>query len=223
MSSMATNAPKELLILCKRESSLFASPFYRHHQRNLLRQSPDSNSALNQIHFYPNKHRLVLPCSSDKAAGEPCHYTNSSTQDNSSWASRFFAKWKIDKAEMKERVAKLGLAAILAYGFFDGVTYSTFFVLAFLGYEKSTGKNPAANLKALFGIVLLMWTGNNITRPFRIAGAAALAPVIDKLLKRIQKYFKLPNLLASFALVVCILAASCFSVVGLLVLSRWRN
>ena len=53
---------------------------------------------------------------------------------------------------MRARVAKLGLAAVLAYGLFDAVTYTAFFVLAFLGYEKSTGKNPAANLKALLGV-----------------------------------------------------------------------
>ncbi len=55
-------------------------------------------------------------------------------------------------AEMRVQVAKLGLAAVLAYGLFDGVTYTSFFVLAFLGYEKSTGQNPAANLKALLGV-----------------------------------------------------------------------
>lgn len=53
---------------------------------------------------------------------------------------------------MSSKVAKLGLAAVLAYGIFDGVTYTSFFVLAFLGYEKSTGKNPAANLQALVGV-----------------------------------------------------------------------
>lgn len=58
----------------------------------------------------------------------------------------------MDPAELRARVAKLGLAAVLAYGLFDGVTYTTFFVLAFLGYEKSTGQNPAANLKALLGV-----------------------------------------------------------------------
>lgn len=53
---------------------------------------------------------------------------------------------------MSRKVAKLGLAAVLAYGIFDGVTYTSFFVLAFLGYEKSTGNNPAANLQALLGV-----------------------------------------------------------------------
>jgi hypothetical protein len=55
---------------------------------------------------------------------------------------------------MRAKLAKLGLAAVLAYGLFDGVTYTTFFILAFLGYEKSTGKNPAANLQALLGVCL---------------------------------------------------------------------
>lgn len=122
---------------------------------------------------------------------------------------------------MSTKLAKLGLAAVLAYGLFDGVTYTTFFLLAFLGYEKSTGKNPAANLQALLGIVILMWTGNNVTRPFRVAGAAALAPFIDRVLKKIQKYFNLSSQVFAFALVVAIVAATCLTVVSLLILSRW--
>ncbi|ONI13749.1 hypothetical protein PRUPE_4G243200 [Prunus persica] len=42
-----------------------------------------------------------------------------------------------------------------------------------------------------------MWTGNNVTRSFRVAGAAALALLIDKV------------------------AVPCLTVVGLLILSRW--
>ncbi|CAN6486926.1 unnamed protein product [Victoria cruziana] len=123
--------------------------------------------------------------------------------------------------DLKAKIAKLGLSAVLAYGLFDGITYTTFFILAFLGYEKSTGKNPAANLKALLGIVILMWTGNNVTRPFRVAGAAALAPIIDKGLKKIQRYFNFPSLFYAFALVVSLVAGTCFTIVGLLILSRW--
>jgi len=66
-----------------------------------------------------------------------------------------------------------------------------------------------------------MWTGNNVTRPFRVAGAAALAPVIHKGLRKIQKVLNLPSLVYSFALVVGIVAATCLTVVGLLILSRW--
>uniref|UniRef100_A0A0D9W8Z0 Uncharacterized protein n=1 Tax=Leersia perrieri TaxID=77586 RepID=A0A0D9W8Z0_9ORYZ len=133
----------------------------------------------------------------------------------------FWAKWMAESAEMRAKVAKLGSAAVLAYGLFDAVTYTTFFVLAFLGYEKSTGKNPAANLKALLGIVILMWTGNNVTRPFRVAGAAALAPAIDKGLKGIQEKLNLPSQMYAFALVVGSVAVVCFTVFGCLILSKW--
>ncbi|KAF8651812.1 hypothetical protein HU200_063335 [Digitaria exilis] len=133
----------------------------------------------------------------------------------------FWTKWMVESAEARARVAKLGLAAVLAYGLFDAVTYTTFFVLVFLGYEKSTGKNPAANLKALLGIVILMWTGNNVTRPFRVAGAAALAPVIDKGLKDMQEKLNLPTQMYAFALVVGSVAAVCFTIVGILILSKW--
>lgn len=65
-------------------------------------------------------------------------------------------------------------------------------------------------------IVILMWTGNNVTRPFRVAGAAALALLIDKGLKKIQKYFNFPNPVYAFALVVSMVAVPCLAVVGLL-------
>ncbi|OEL32834.1 hypothetical protein BAE44_0006147 [Dichanthelium oligosanthes] len=133
----------------------------------------------------------------------------------------FWTKWTVGSAEARSKMAKLGLAAVLAYGLFDAVTYTTFFVLAFFGYEKSTGKNPAANLKALLGIVILMWTGNNVTRPFRVAGAAALAPVIDRGLKGIQKKLNLPTQMYAFALVAGSVAVVCFTVVGILILSKW--
>eukprot|EP00252_Welwitschia_mirabilis_P019456 TRINITY_DN4519_c0_g1_i1.p1 TRINITY_DN4519_c0_g1~~TRINITY_DN4519_c0_g1_i1.p1 ORF type:complete len:219 (-),score=31.05 TRINITY_DN4519_c0_g1_i1:283-939(-) len=133
----------------------------------------------------------------------------------------FWKRWQLNTAETRAQVAKLGQAAILAYGLFDGITYTTFFILAFLGYEKSTGQNPASNIKALLGIVVLMWTGNNVTRPFRVAGAAALAPFVDKALKKIQDRCRFPNQLYAFALVVATFASLCLTIVGLLILSRW--
>ncbi|OMO51378.1 hypothetical protein CCACVL1_29825 [Corchorus capsularis] len=172
----------------------------------------------NRFLRHPKLSSTFIPkCSlSEGAAGNSQPSESEIQQSNGFWS-----KWKANSAEMSAKVAKLGLAAVLAYGLFDGVTYTTFFVLAFFGYEKSTGKNPAANLQALLGIIILMWTGNNVTRPFRVAGAAALAPFIDKGLKKIQKYFNFPNLVYAFALVVSLVASLCLTVIGLLILSRW--
>ncbi len=70
-------------------------------------------------------------------------------------------------------------------------------------------------------IVILMWTGNNVTRPLRVAGAAVLAPFIDKFLKKTQKVLNLPNQAFAFMIVVASFASLCLSVVGVLILSRW--
>lgn len=54
--------------------------------------------------------------------------------------------------ELREKVAKLGRAGLLAYGLFNAITYTTMFYVAFLAFEKSTGQNPANNLKACLGV-----------------------------------------------------------------------
>lgn len=190
---------------------------------NFIRNPP----FLSNLHLPNRQNRSKSPiisvkcCSTSSGFGASDQSPPSQDQTQEQENVGFWQKWKAKSAEMSAKVAKLGLSAVLAYGLFDGVTYTTFFVLAFLGYEKSTGKNPAANLQALLGVVLLMWTGNNVTRPFRVAGAAALAPVIDKGLRKIQKVLNLPSLVYAFALVVGIVATTCLTVVGLLILSRW--
>lgn len=70
-------------------------------------------------------------------------------------------------------------------------------------------------------IVILMWTGNNVTRPFRVVGAAALAPVNDRGLKGIKEKLNLPSQMYAFTLVVGSVAAVCFTVVSFLILSKW--
>eukprot|EP00244_Chara_vulgaris_P004076 TRINITY_DN17893_c0_g2_i1.p1 TRINITY_DN17893_c0_g2~~TRINITY_DN17893_c0_g2_i1.p1 ORF type:complete len:202 (-),score=36.81 TRINITY_DN17893_c0_g2_i1:98-664(-) len=129
--------------------------------------------------------------------------------------------WQDNAAAVRAQVAKLGLAAVLAYGLIDGIMYTIFFIIAFLGYEKSTGQNPARNIKSLLAVVIIMWTGNNFTRPFRLAGAAALAPVFDKGIKKLQKALNLPNEAAAFALATATIAGVCLSIAGALILSRF--
>lgn len=110
---------------------------------------------------------------------------------------------------------------ILDAGLFDGFTYTIAFAIAFLGYEASTGLNPTQNVADLIKICILMWGGNNVTRPFRLAGAAALAPFMDRLMDRLQKRLRLPNKAFAFGLIVGLVAVICFSIIGSLFLSRW--
>ena len=66
-----------------------------------------------------------------------------------------------------------------------------------------------------------MWAGNNVTRPFRLAGAAALAPFMDRLMDKLKEKLNLPNKAVAFAMITAIVAGVCFSILGGLFLSRW--
>jgi len=70
-------------------------------------------------------------------------------------------------------------------------------------------------------ICVLMWAGNNVTRPFRLAGAAALAPAMDKLMDVLKEKLKLPNKIVAFFMLTFLVASVCLSVVGALIFSRW--
>lgn len=123
--------------------------------------------------------------------------------------------------KLRDTLLGYGPAAVLAYGLFDGVSYSIAFAIAFLGYEARTGLNPTSNVGDIVKICILMWAGNNVTRPFRLAGAAALAPPVDILLNKVQKKLGLPRKIYAFFILTAIVAAICLSGVGALILSRW--
>eukprot|EP00871_Galdieria_phlegrea_P002547 jgi/Galph1/3293/GphlegSOOS_G1981.1 len=75
-------------------------------------------------------------------------------------------------------VKTYGLAAVLSYGVFDAITYSLSFIIALIGFVRTTGKSLTwKTFPVVFG---LMWGINNFSRPFRVAGALFLAPTMDK-------------------------------------------
>ena len=134
----------------------------------------------------------------------------------SGWWASYSAKSKA----LRDKLVSLGPAAVLAYGLFDGVSYTIAFCIAFLGYEAKTGLNPTQNVADIVKICILMWAGNNVTRPFRLAGAAALAPVMDRIMNAMKDKLRLPSKIVAFFLLTSTIAAICLSVVGALFVSR---
>ncbi|CAG9463152.1 unnamed protein product [Pedinophyceae sp. YPF-701] len=133
-------------------------------------------------------------------------------------AKGLFARWGAKQAQMKARVAQYGSAAVLAYGLIDAITYTSFFCFALITYQAKMGA-PPQTVKQVAAVVLAMWAGNNVTRPFRVAGAAILAPAVSRLLKAITKRFNLPNTGVAFAGVVAATAATSIAIVAALWLS----
>lgn len=80
-----------------------------------------------------------------------------------------------------------GIAAFLSYGFFDFITYTISFLFSLRAFVAS-GKT--LTWQTLPQVLALMWGINNLSRPFRIAGALALAPVVDRrVVKPISAFF----------------------------------
>lgn len=77
----------------------------------------------------------------------------------------------------KQTLASYGVAALISYGLFDAVTYSVSFLLSLRAYI-AAGKT--LTWRTLPQVLAVMWGINNLSRPFRVAGALALAPVVDR-------------------------------------------
>jgi hypothetical protein len=80
------------------------------------------------------------------------------------------------RASMGSALRSYGLAAVIAYGLFDACTYGVSLLLAMRAYV-AAGK--VVTTKTLPQVLAIMWGINNFSRPFRIAGALALAPIVD--------------------------------------------
>mmetsp|Transcript_7376 Transcript_7376/g.20114 ORF Transcript_7376/g.20114 Transcript_7376/m.20114 type:complete len:209 (-) Transcript_7376:1435-2061(-) len=199
----------------------------RHLSQNLRHTSQYGAKRAGQPYHGRHERRAVRTTFS--ASHEPLSVTASSPAEEPeppapSPADKIRA-WLMENREkskaVKEKLVSYGPAAVLAYGLFDGVSYSIAFAIAFLGYEAQTGLNPVANLQDLVKICILMWAGNNVTRPFRLAGAAALAPFVDGVMEKLRVKLRLPSKLYSFFILTFLVATVCLSGVGLLIFSRW--
>lgn len=174
------------------------------------------------LHIVSRSHQVAVFSSQPTEEGEDGTRSPASSSDTVSGKISAWLKVNSEKSKaLRDKLIGYGPAAVLAYGLFDGVSYSIAFAIAFLGYEAKTGLNPTSNVADIVKICILMWAGNNVTRPFRLAGAAALAPEIDKIMENLKDKFHLPNKLVSFFILTFLVAFVCLSAVGALIFSRW--
>lgn len=100
------------------------------------------------------------------------------------WYGRMVAKRSALRAGA---LRNYGIAAFISYGFFDFITYTISFLFSLRAFVAS-GKT--LTWQTLPQVLALMWGINNLSRPFRIAGALALAPVVDRrVVKPVSAFF----------------------------------
>uniref|UniRef100_A0A7S1SBJ7 Uncharacterized protein n=1 Tax=Alexandrium catenella TaxID=2925 RepID=A0A7S1SBJ7_ALECA len=83
---------------------------------------------------------------------------------------------------VRRKAAAMGASAFVAYLLIDIVVYAFALVAAREAFLRSTGKEPWADIRGFLLVLGGIWASNNATRPLRLAGAAAGAPLVERAL-----------------------------------------
>lgn len=120
-----------------------------------------------------------------------------------------------------QKLASAGASTVLSYGFVSNVNAFTLLMIAWYSFVTSTGLSPMApgqwpKYLVLYGT--LYATVGNLLRPARIALAATLAPVFERVVTWFQKRFNLGRPWAFAATVFAVNVCGTFTYMGLGVL-----
>jgi len=93
-----------------------------------------------------------------------------------------------DGLTFRQRLAKMGLATVLSYGWVSNMSYSICISLAWYGFSLQTKKSPLApgQWKPFLGVYAGFWVFNNVIRPFRLALSVAIGPKFEQVVDWIQ-------------------------------------
>lgn len=89
----------------------------------------------------------------------------------------------------KEELSKLGLYALLSYGFVSNFSYITCVIIAWCIHGKATGLSPLAidQWKGFLAVYTGLYVANNFLRPARFGVSVLLAPKFEDLIIFIMK------------------------------------
>jgi len=106
----------------------------------------------------------------------------------------FFYKYKKtndddDGLTFKQKLANMGLSALLSYGFVSNMSYCVSVGLAWFGFSKQTGLSPLApgQWKKFLAVYAGFYVFNNIVRPIRLAISVGVTPYFDKAVAKVQR------------------------------------
>lgn len=137
---------------------------------------------------------------------------SSSSSDDASTVDKLKAWWRNAAKIDKKKIASLGSAALLSYGFVSNVFYVTSLMLATYTAVKTTGASPLVNslsMKTFASSYFGLWMIQNFLRPARFALSVAISPGTDKIVEFFRRYAPNRDKRWAFAMTVF-----CINVVG---------
>jgi hypothetical protein len=106
----------------------------------------------------------------------------------------FFYKYKNNDGDgdgltFRQKLAKMGLSALLSYGFVSNMSYCVSVGLAWFGFSKKTGLSPLApgQWPKFLAVYAGFYVFNNIVRPIRLAISIGVTPYFEKAVATIQR------------------------------------
>mmetsp|Transcript_35600 Transcript_35600/g.36306 ORF Transcript_35600/g.36306 Transcript_35600/m.36306 type:complete len:227 (+) Transcript_35600:150-830(+) len=87
-----------------------------------------------------------------------------------------------------DSLKKLGLSALLSYGFVSNFSYVTAVIISWCIFGKATQLSPLApgQWKPFLAVYAGLWAANNVLRPLRFSLSVVISPVFDKIIDFIQ-------------------------------------
>ena len=106
----------------------------------------------------------------------------------------------------KGKLAAMGTAALLSYGAVSNLSTSILVSIAWYTFSAKSGLSPLApgQWKGFLAVYGGLWVMNNFLRPLRIGAAAAVAPVLDRFVGKLQSKFGISKA-KGFALAVFVI------------------
>lgn len=115
-------------------------------------------------------------------------------------------------------LTQYGIAGLAAYGLMNALYYSCALLATYWSVGVPTGLGRVAALKRVAGVMGVVWVGSQVTKLPRAAGAATLAPLMDRVLSTIACYTHSSKTYA-FVL-ICAISLALFAFIFTLVIAR---
>jgi hypothetical protein len=173
---------------------------YRLHRLDLEHAVFISAKKKRQVSLHTQIYSSPTSSSSDAAESSGSEDTTSNRSNDSgaaegvsdvaSWRTkvRNYFRGPQDGLTTKQRLAKMGLAAALSYGWVSNMSYSVSVSVAWYIFSKQTGLSPLApgQWKKFLAVYAGFWMFNNIVRPIRVGMAVAISPKFDNFVTSLQ-------------------------------------
>jgi len=89
----------------------------------------------------------------------------------------------------RERLAKMGLSALLSYGWVSNMSYAVTLSLSWYGFSKKSGLSPLApgQWKPFLAVYAGFYVFNNIIRPLRFGASVVVSKYFDNFVGFVQR------------------------------------